>query len=149
VKVYEIKDGWARITDYYDASCVNGISEYVDSGPKECVPSNGIVDGKFAEWASVKLLSATRPADPAAGAEGDYELVKNSDDYAKYKDVFAKTARKLIDAKTCTPREFRENSGWMKSTTTYANRPVYFTYCGGLTVANRLYLDASNGTVFK
>lgn len=149
VKVYEAKEGWARITKYYDASCSHGASDYVDSGPKSCVANNGIVDGKFAEWVSIKLLSNVRPADPATNAEGDFALVKGSDDYGTYKDIFASAARKLINEGKCTARDFVENGGWIKSTTTYANRPVYFTYCGGATVSSRLYLDASNGKVFR
>jgi hypothetical protein len=30
--ILEKKGGWARITKYYDASYVNGISQYVDTG---------------------------------------------------------------------------------------------------------------------
>ncbi len=52
VNVLEQKDGWARISKYYNASCVDGKSEYLDEGNSECVPSNGIVEGEFAEWVS-------------------------------------------------------------------------------------------------
>lgn len=149
VKVFEEKDGWARITKHYDASCRDGASEYIDSGSKICAANNGMVDGKFAEWVSIKLLSNVRPGDPAGNAEGDFTLVKGSDDYGKYKDVFALAARKLINEGKCAARDFVENGGWIKSTTTYANRPVYFTYCGGATVSNRLYLDASTGKIFR
>ncbi len=31
-QVYEMVDGWARITEPYDASCAEGRSDYVDSG---------------------------------------------------------------------------------------------------------------------
>ena len=32
VQVLEKRDGWVRVTKYYDASCYNGQSEYVDAG---------------------------------------------------------------------------------------------------------------------
>jgi len=32
VTVHDKRDGWARITQTYDASCVGGRSEYVDTG---------------------------------------------------------------------------------------------------------------------
>ena len=79
----EERNGWARVSRYYDAYCVDGVSRYVDSGNAACVSSNGIVGGKFAEWVSMQHLSRTRPADPAAGATGDYALIRSSDDYAQ------------------------------------------------------------------
>ena len=36
----------------------------------------------------------------------------------------------------------------MKSTS-HKGGPVYFTYCGGMRVQNRLYLNAATGEVFK
>lgn len=80
--ILERRDGWARVTEPYDASCANGRSEYVDTGNAACDPANGINDGKFAEWVSVRYLSDTRPPDPAAGASGTEELVAGSDDFA-------------------------------------------------------------------
>ena len=80
----------------------------------------------------------------------DYEsLVKNSDDYARYSSAFVGATRDLIDKRRCKPADFKEMGGWLKSTTTYKNQPVYFTYCGGMTVKNRIYLDASSGRIFK
>src|SRR3546814_10820072 len=37
VTIYERRDGWARITGYYDAACVGGVSEYVDEGTAFCM----------------------------------------------------------------------------------------------------------------
>lgn len=147
--VLEVKSGWARISRYYDASCKNGRSEYVDRGRSDCTTENGIVDGQFAEWVLLQSLSKTRPADPGAGAQGDAALVAGSDDFRLHKDAFAKAARSLIDRGTCTAKDFQDNGGWMKSTTTYRDRPVYFTYCGGTDLSNRLYLDASTGKTFR
>jgi hypothetical protein len=148
VTIYEEREGWARVSRYYDAFCVNGLSKYVESGNAACVPSNGIADGQFAEWVSTQYLSGTRPADPAAGAAGDYALVSGSDDYGKHKDVFARAAAQLIASKRCTKSDFEETGGWLKSMN-HRDSPVYFTYCGGFTVANRLYLNAATGDVFK
>lgn len=38
--------------------------------------------------------------------------------------------------------------GWVKSSN-HRNQPIYFTYCGGSTVANRLYLNAETGEIFR
>jgi len=146
--VYELKNGWARITDYYHAACVSGNSDYVDSGNKSCVQENGIVYGHFAEWVSYKHLSIERPADPAANAKGDELLVKGSDDYGRYKDIFVSSARNLISKGRCTEQDFIEFGGWSRSFT-YKNREVFFTYCGEAHVSNRIYLDAKSGKVFQ
>ena len=146
--VYEEKNGWARITKYYDANCQSGKSLYVDSGNAKCTKENGITDGQFAEWVSTAHLSATQPPDPAANASGDYALVKSSDDYRKYKDIFAQSAKALIGDGTCSASDFQEMGGWMKSIT-HRNKPIYFTYCGGMTLQNKVYLDASSGQTFR
>ena len=148
VTVREERDGWARVTQTYDASCVGGRSEYVDTGNAACDPANGIADGQFAEWVSVEYLSETRPPDPAADASGIEELVSGSDDFARYRTAFAEAAQSLIAQRRCTESDFREMGGWVKSSS-HRNQPVYFTYCGGATVANRLYLNADTGEIFR
>ena len=145
--VLERKGGWARISKRYDASCSGGRSEYVDKGNAQCVAANGIVDGKLAEWVRAEHLSATRPPDPAKTAAADEKLVAGSDDFGRYRRAFVKAARTLIDDGRCSAGDFEENGGWMKSSN-HRDEPIYFMYCGGFTVANRIYLDASIGRIF-
>lgn len=146
--ILERRDGWARVTEPYDASCVGGRSEYVDSGNATCDGPNGIADGQFSEWVSAQLLAEDRPPDPAAGASGLEELVAGSDDFARYRTAFATAAETLIQQRRCSERDFRDMGGWVKSSN-HRNQPIYFTYCGGSTVANRLYLNADTGEVFR
>ena len=143
--VLQERGDWARVTKYYDASCRGGVSDYVDSGNAKCEAGNGIENGQFAEWVTMSNLAVKRPPDPAAGATGAYELVSGSDDYARYKDAFAKAATSLISSGKCTAEEFKDNGGWMKSMT-HKDKPVYFTYCGGY---NKVYLDAAAGKVIN
>jgi hypothetical protein len=145
--VLERKGEWARISKSYDASCSGGRSEYVDKGNAECSAANGIVDGKFAEWVRGEHLAANRPPDPAATAAEDEQLVAGSDDFGRYRRAFVTAARALIDDGRCTAGDFEENGGWMKSSN-HRDEPVYFTYCGGFTAANRIYLDAASGRIF-
>lgn len=147
--VYEKKGGWGRVSKYYDASCNNGVSEYVDTGNAKCATANGISGGKFAEWVSLDYLAATRPPDPGVGAAGFEKLVSGSDDYRQYKSAFVAAAKKLIANGRCTSDDFEQAGGWTKSTTTYRNKPVYFVYCGAFTLSNRLYLNASTGEIFQ
>ena len=148
VVVYEIRDGWARISNYYDASCVNGVSQYVDSGNARCLSENGIINGSFAEWVSEQFLSRQRPPDPVADATAIEALVAQSDDYHVYGSAFVAAARSLISSETCTTDDFREIGGWVKSTN-HSSEPIYFTYCGGFTLTNRLYLNAVTGEMFR
>lgn len=145
--VLEIKNGWTRITKFYDASCVNGVSKYVEKGTANCTAENGISDKRFAEWVLSKNLSSTRPADPAETATAEESLVAQSDDFTQYRETFTKAARQLISGGRCTAADFREMGGWLKSTTE-RDRPIYFTYCGGMTTSNRLYLNAATGEIF-
>lgn len=146
--ILEEQSGWARITKYYDALCVNGISQYVDSGNRKCESSNGINKDQFAEWVTSKYLSPNRPEDPAAHAPANYALVKGSDDFRIYKDAFAKAADKLIASGKCSAGDFREMGGWMKSSN-HRSKPIYFTYCGGMRSSNKVYLDAATGEITR
>jgi hypothetical protein len=58
VVVYESADGWSRVSRYYSAGCHGGRSSFVDAGPSECTPQNGIRDGEFAEWIRSNALAA-------------------------------------------------------------------------------------------
>ncbi|WP_324005255.1 hypothetical protein [Aeromonas hydrophila] len=143
VDALEKKGEWVRITKAYSASCVGGKSVYVKEGNKSCTSANGIKDGTLSEWVQSKDLSEKRPEDPAERVSGDDELVKGSDDYRIYRTQFAKAARQLINDRICTEGDFQEMGGWMAST----NRgpSMYFTYCGGMTLSNKVYLDTKSG----
>ena len=147
VSIQERRGGWVRITEYYDASCRNGHSEYVDSGDSRCTEQNGISNGQFAEWVSAKYLSKVRPGDPGKNATGIEKLVSKSDDYRVHKDSFVRATEELLRAKRCTKNDFTSMGGWVKSST-YGSRPIYFTYCGGMRNDKKVYLDASTGRIF-
>lgn len=146
-KVVEIKTGWARVSKYYDASCVGGRSKYVDAGRADCVPENGIVDGQFAEWIKLDLLSESRPADPGVGASGTAKLGAQSDDFRRYEAQFVTAAESLMASGTCSSSDFTAFGGWAKSWNKGAG--IYFMYCGGMTESSRIYLDVATGTTFR
>ncbi|WP_324747142.1 hypothetical protein [Pseudomonas veronii] len=147
VEVFETKGAWVRVTKPYSASCSGGTSVYVKGGNSACVESNGIKNGMFAEWISKESLTKDRPADPGAAANGDDVLIRNSDDYRLYRSQFTKAARELIDKGTCTAGDFEEFGGWMASPD--KGQGMYFMYCGGMTKANRLYLDVRSGNLSR
>lgn len=74
--------------------------------------------------------------------------VAESDDFEAHKKAFVEAATKLISAGTCTAAELSEQGGFWKSQN-HKKRPIYFTYCGGDTVANRIYLDVVSGNITR
>lgn len=137
--VSEVKDGWGRITKYYNASCSNGRSDYITSGRAACSPENGIIDGKFAEWVKMDLLTEVRPPDPALSATGTAKLVAGSDDFLTNEAAFVKAADDLISSGECSEKDFQEYGGFFKSTNRGDN--IYFMFCG----SDKIYLDVVNG----
>jgi len=125
VTVIESQDGWSRI------------SEYVEYG-----------DGEFAQWVSEEFLSAELPDNLATVRSGRLEIqIKHSDDFAIYRGLFLSISQKLIDDGTCTNKDFQETKGWLRSTV-YDDRPVYYTYCGGLERHHKIYLDVQSRRSF-
>lgn len=64
--VHETLGGWSRVTHFRSAGCNEGVSAYVETGPKECSAENGIVQGKYAEWVKSEFLAKERPEEPIA-----------------------------------------------------------------------------------
>lgn len=144
VEPLETRDGWIRVSRYYDASCVNGRSEYVDTGDADCVRDNGIVDGQFAEWVEKSSLTSTQPADPAAGATGLAKLIAGSDDFNLYETQFVEAARSLLSRGSCTEQEMAEFGGFWESIN-LRPRKAYFIQCG----QEKFYVDLVTMEIFQ
>lgn len=131
IEVLEVKDGWARISRYYDGA-VEGLS------------------GDVARWVFAKYLSTNRPAEQKVANLNSpvARAIKSSDDFSKYQSVFVSASEQLIRSGTCTLEDFKEMGGWWRSTN-HKPKPVYFTYCGGITKSNRVYLNAATGKAFR
>lgn len=143
--VLETRSGWGRVSKYYNASCFGGRSQYVDSGRADCSPENGIVDGIFAEWVKLDLLSKSRPDDPGKDASGTAKLVAQSDDFQHYEHQFVTAAETLMASGQCTATDFTDGGGWVKSSN--KGQGIYFAYCGG--GSTRIYLDVATGRTFR
>lgn len=98
----------------------------------------------------MKDLSATRPPEETARKDEPEiaKLLTSSDDFARHRKVFIKASQDLIERRQCTAQDFKDIGGWSKSTN-FPNRPVYFMYCGGMSKANRVYVDAATGETFR
>lgn len=86
--------------------------------------------------------------DPPAPTFNLAAMIAQSDDLSLHRQAFGDAATALVRDSTCSEADFIENGGWVRSTS-FASRQVYFMFCGGSTVANRIYLDADTGEVFR
>jgi hypothetical protein len=131
VEVFQVKGGWARVSRYYDGG-VEGLS------------------GEVARWVFAKYLSTNRPAEEQVANLNSpvAKAIKSSDDFSKYQSVFISASEKLIKSGKCSLGDFKEMGGWWRSTN-HNPKPVYFTYCGGMTISNRIYLNAATGSTFR
>lgn len=127
VTVVEEKDGWGRISNYYLLK---------ENGPQ------------LAEW--VKLTDMTDQLPIISKSEKEEILtsyVGLSDDFKDYREVFLNVTDKLLNEKMCTPEDLKETKGWMRSLN-YPDRNVYFLYCGGLKLDDKIYLDVDSKETF-
>lgn len=125
--ILEKRDGWGRISPYY---------VYEDGGPE------------VAEWVPMEALLEVAPTiTKEERIETISHYIENSDDFKQYFDVFIKTTDSLLKDGTCTPEDFEETQGWIRSVT-FNEQEAYFVYCGGLKQANKIYLDVHSGKTF-
>jgi hypothetical protein len=74
--------------------------------------------------------------------------IASSDDFATYKDAFLLATSTLVAQGTCSLAELKYMGGWVKSQN-HKKEPIYFTYCGGLHISKRIYLDVVTGEIFR
>jgi hypothetical protein len=125
LKVFEIKNGWARISHYYDGK-VEGTS------------------GNIARWVFTKYLSIRCPPKKKINITSSIiNVLKSSDDFEKHQKVFISASENLIYSGRCTLKDFKNMGGWLKSN----NDHRYFTYCGKLRIENKIYLNTLTGSI--
>ena len=148
VTLLERKGGWARISEPRKALCVNGHTRYVVSGDDRCVASNGINGGTYYDWIKEEGLSEQLPSSGSPGIDHFEAIVAGSDDFRRNRDVFAAAAQRLIEASTCTKDELK-NQGGFSRVDGAGGQNVYFVYCGGDTMSDRVFIDTKTQQVFR
>ena len=130
VEVFEVKNGWARISEYYDQD-INGLSS------------------KVARWVFATHLSVQRPAEMKVVASAPIiNAIKSSDDLATHQDTFVWVSDRLVRSGECKLSDFEDIGGWWKSVD-HKPRPVYYTYCGGAIDNHRVYVNTATGETFR
>ncbi|MCL9780836.1 hypothetical protein M9194_05200 [Vibrio sp. S4M6] len=127
VKILERKGDWGRISRYY---------VYAEGGKEEAdwLPMAGL--SPTALVVSEKERMATLTA-----------FIGESDNFKEHDKAFLKATDMLLKQDKCRPSDFQETEGWVKSVK-YKDREVYFVYCGGLNLSNKIYLDVQTGETF-
>ena len=137
VEVFEVKDGWARISQFY-----NGEAEGLTDTVARWVFEDSISTSVYSEKKQGDLAIKKDKVDPAI-----QKTIKSSEDFSRYQSVFISASEKLIKSGKCNLGDFKEMGGWWRSST-HQPKAIYFTYCGGMHVRNRIYLNAVSGTIF-
>lgn len=125
--ILEQRDGWGRISPYY---------VYEDDGPE------------VAEWVPMEALLEVAPTiTKQERRETVSQYIESSDDFKQHFEMFIKATDSLLKEGTCTPEDFEETQGWVRSVT-FNEQDAYFVYCGGLKQANKIYLNVQTGKIF-
>jgi hypothetical protein len=101
----------------------------------------GFHGGELAEW--VALL----PPRPAEGTGNFESLVGGSDHFGLRKNAFVKATADLISRGRSSESNFREIGACMNSANHGSS--TYFTYCSGMRVWIRVYLNVSSGRMYR
>ncbi|WP_117234113.1 hypothetical protein [Vibrio maerlii] len=128
VDTYEESSSFTRITPYI----------VLEEGGEE-----------IANWVNSNKLADEKPTISSKETDEMIEgLIGGSDDYKTYKEIMHQHTEALIKSGRCKHEEFIELDGWMRSIN-YSGRDVYFVYCGGLNVNNKVYLDTNQSKILN
>ncbi len=125
--ILEKKEGWGRVTPYY---------VYEEGGEE------------IADWVPMDALLEVPPTiTRQERLETVSKYVEKSDDFKDFFEMFTQKADQLLKDGSCTPEDFEELGGWVRSNR-FDGRDVYFVYCGGMKQQNKIYLDVQTGKIF-
>jgi len=162
VEVFEVKDGWARISEYFSVDKQGqsaNIARWVFATHLTPVlPAEQMVDEGDTIVAAMTSSDDPTKRENTAVAEQPVQridvnspialAIKASEDLARYMCTFVSVSGKLIDAGECQLSDFEDIGGWWKSVD-HQPRPIYYTYCGGGNSNHRVFVNVSTGRVFR
>ncbi|MGN6525789.1 MAG: hypothetical protein ACTHL8_05325 [Burkholderiaceae bacterium] len=129
--VVETKNGFGRVSSY--------------------MPGNEFgLPGQVAYWIPLSALDTERPPAPTTSTnEPEFaKYIADGDNFGKYRAAFIKGTAELVASHVCSVEDFKQQGGWMLDPTEKSG-VVYFTYCGGMTSANRVFLNVRTGHGYK
>jgi hypothetical protein len=144
VEVFEVDDGWARISRYYD-----GTGEGQPGTVARWVFAAHLDTSTSSQQQGRPVAQAPRPVRTQVDPDSPvYDAIRASDDLAKYQGTFVAVSEELVDVGACELSDFRDIGGWWRSAA-HKPEPVYYTYCGGGSNNHRIYVNADTGYVFR
>ncbi len=125
VEVYEQKGRWSRIQEWSNE--VTGASQWVYSAH----------------------LSEEHPHETDVERYRNLKrLLRASDDFEANESRFIELTNELLLSGQCSEADLAQVQGWIRSFN-YPDEPIYYTYCGGLEVDDKLYLNLATGQSFR
>ena len=100
------------------------------------------------DWILAKYLSERLPSSGSAETDEFEMIVAGSEDFRRHRDVFAEAARKLVDAGTCNETELAAQGGFHRAAGG-SSPDIYFAYCGGDTMSDRVFVDTKSQEIFR
>ncbi len=85
------------------------------------------------------LLFVSAIVAATASAQVPVPGISDSEHYGIYGPKFEAIARELLAKGRCKEADFKEVGGFWKSTES-GRAGQYFTYCGGMTLSNKIYV---------
>ena len=139
VRVYEIKDNWARISKY-KTTTVKG----------KFTKAAKWVFGKYITKSKIKkkkkLKKKKSPVKKQSSYKNDSKLIQTisgSDNYKTFSKAFQSASKKLVHDGKCKISDFRKTRGWID----LSRDDLYFVYCGGFSRKNKIYLNVKSGVL--
>jgi hypothetical protein len=125
VKVYQEKGRWSRVQSWINETT-----------------------GK-SQWIYNEHLSTEHPG---VTVQERYQTIKqliaSTDDFEQYEARFIELTDSVLQSKQCSEEDLTQLKGWIRSFN-YPDEPIYYSYCGGLEVEDKLYINLDSGDVFR
>lgn len=160
VKVYEIKNSWARISEYTKtAQWVHEdyLTQLDSAKTKKKIEKVQVIEKPIPVIEKKpKEKTIVKEPEPQTIIEEDIpedismeamllETISKSDDYERYKSTFTSVSQRLFKNETCRLKDFKRSNGWME----ISDGELYFIYCGKIKKQNKIFLNVSTGETFK
>ena len=157
VKVYEIKNSWARISEYTKAAqWVNKdyLTELEDTKVEEKIEKAKVIEKPTIVVETKIEEKETIVKEPKPEILYEEEIsedtlllntVSKSDDFARYESTFTAVSKKLLHDKICQLKDFKRSNGWME----ISDGNICFIYSGKIQKENKIFLNVVTGETFK
>ena len=156
VKVYEVKNSWARISEY------SKIAQWVHEDyltklketkvEKKIEKPTVVVEKKIEEIKKEEIKPIVKEPEPQIIIEEGISLeavlldtIAKSDDFKRYESTFTSVSQRLFKDGTCQLKDFKRSNGWME----ISDGELYFIYCGKIKKQNKIFLNVTTGETFK